>query len=220
LGCLCTFQKNHPIGEKSAHLVTLRGLFLRRCDTCKQGCQMVCFQTKNPNLGKFWRALDWKMFTYFISIWNISWRFGIFYDHLAHFVFIWCIVSGLGIMYQGKSGNPACKEVPARKWRRLFSEHFVARVSAVPFRIVQKLGHGTVTWDRCCDSLNIFAEKFGDQIGVFLFKTKLNYVCKKLIITLVFEKNNNFFDDNCNHNIKTNMATLALTSFVEINVPM
>jgi hypothetical protein len=87
-------------------------------------------------------------------------------------------------------------------------------------RIVQKLGHGTVTWDRCYDSLNIFAEKFGDQIGVFLFKTKLNYVCKKLIITLVFEKNNNFFDDNCNHNIKTNMATLALTSFVEINVPM
>jgi hypothetical protein len=22
---------------------------------CVQGCQMVCFQTKNPNLGKFWR---------------------------------------------------------------------------------------------------------------------------------------------------------------------
>jgi hypothetical protein len=21
-----------------------------------QGCQMVSFQTKNPNLGKFWRA--------------------------------------------------------------------------------------------------------------------------------------------------------------------
>jgi hypothetical protein len=26
-----------------------------------QGCQMVCFRTKNPNLGKFWRALEWKM---------------------------------------------------------------------------------------------------------------------------------------------------------------
>jgi hypothetical protein len=25
------------------------------------GCQMVCFQTKNPNLGKFWRALEWIM---------------------------------------------------------------------------------------------------------------------------------------------------------------
>jgi hypothetical protein len=23
----------------------------------EQGCQMVCFQTKNPNLGKFWRIL-------------------------------------------------------------------------------------------------------------------------------------------------------------------
>jgi hypothetical protein len=27
-----------------------------------QGCQMVYFQTKNPNLGKFLRALDWNIF--------------------------------------------------------------------------------------------------------------------------------------------------------------
>jgi hypothetical protein len=27
-----------------------------------QGCQMVYFQTKNANLGKFWRALQWKMY--------------------------------------------------------------------------------------------------------------------------------------------------------------
>jgi hypothetical protein len=56
------------------HLVTLferiRGSFKRRRGTYHigfdwnklaavvQGCQMVCFQTKNPNLGKFWRALD------------------------------------------------------------------------------------------------------------------------------------------------------------------
>jgi hypothetical protein len=26
-----------------------------------QDCQMVYFKTKNRNLGKFWRALDWKM---------------------------------------------------------------------------------------------------------------------------------------------------------------
>jgi hypothetical protein len=32
-----------------------------------QGCQMVYFQTKNPNLGKFLRALDWKMFIYFLD---------------------------------------------------------------------------------------------------------------------------------------------------------
>jgi hypothetical protein len=36
-----------------------------------QGCQMVCFQAKNPNLGKFWRALEWKMLVYFTVIWNI-----------------------------------------------------------------------------------------------------------------------------------------------------
>jgi hypothetical protein len=33
-----------------------------------QGCQMVSFQTKNPNLGKFWRTLDWKMLIYFMAI--------------------------------------------------------------------------------------------------------------------------------------------------------
>jgi hypothetical protein len=68
---------------------------------------MVCFQTKNLNLGKFWRALDWNMFKYFLAILNILWRFGIFYDHLVRFVVIWYIFSGFGIMYQEKSGNPA-----------------------------------------------------------------------------------------------------------------
>jgi hypothetical protein len=29
--------------------------------TLEQGCQMVSFQTKNPNLGGFWRTLKWKM---------------------------------------------------------------------------------------------------------------------------------------------------------------
>jgi hypothetical protein len=63
----------------------------------EQGCQMVSFQTKNPFLGKFWRSLDWKMFIYFMTIWNMLGTFGIFYDHLVHlcsfgtFVFIWYI---------------------------------------------------------------------------------------------------------------------------------
>jgi hypothetical protein len=58
-----------------------------------QGCQMVSFQTKNTNLGKFWRALDWKTLIYFMAIWNILQTFGILYDHLIHFVFIWYIFS-------------------------------------------------------------------------------------------------------------------------------
>jgi hypothetical protein len=51
--------------------------------TLYQGCQMVCFQTKNPNLGKFCRALECKMLVYFMVIWNILGLFGIFYGHLV-----------------------------------------------------------------------------------------------------------------------------------------
>jgi hypothetical protein len=68
---------------------------------------MVSFQTKNPKLGKLWRASEGKMLIYFMAIWNILHTFGIFYDQLVHFGFIWYIFSGLGNIYQEKSGNPA-----------------------------------------------------------------------------------------------------------------
>jgi hypothetical protein len=71
-----------------------------------QGCQMVFFHTKNPNLDKFRRVLDWKLLIYLMAILNILQTFGIFYDHLVQFVFIWYIFSGFGIMYQEKYGNP------------------------------------------------------------------------------------------------------------------
>jgi hypothetical protein len=63
---------------------------------------MVYFQTKNPNLGKFFRYLDRKILIRFMSIWNIWLIFWIFYDHFVHF-------SGFGFMYQEKSGNPYTK---------------------------------------------------------------------------------------------------------------
>jgi hypothetical protein len=45
---------------------------------------MVCFQTKNPNLGKFWRALERKMFVYvFMTKYNILQPFGIIYGRLV-----------------------------------------------------------------------------------------------------------------------------------------
>jgi hypothetical protein len=67
---------------------------------------MVSFQTKNPHLGTFWRALDWEMLIYFMAIWNILPTFGIFYAHLVYFVFIWYFFNGFGIMLPKKSGNP------------------------------------------------------------------------------------------------------------------
>jgi hypothetical protein len=56
---------------------------------------MVCFQTKNPNLGKIWRVLEWKMFIYFMANWNILLIFGIFNEHLHNFMLIWHIFPGL-----------------------------------------------------------------------------------------------------------------------------
>jgi hypothetical protein len=56
---------------------------------------MVYFQTKNTNLGKFWRAFDWKILIYFMAIWYILLIFGIFYDHLVLFVSIWYIFAVL-----------------------------------------------------------------------------------------------------------------------------
>jgi hypothetical protein len=49
---------------------------------------MVYFQTKNPNLGKFWRALDRKILIYFIAICYILRTFAIFCDQWVHFAFI------------------------------------------------------------------------------------------------------------------------------------
>jgi hypothetical protein len=54
-----------------------------------------------------------------MAIWTIVWTFGIFYDHLVHFLFIWCIFSGFGVVHREKSGNPG-----------LELHFFSARVSA------------------------------------------------------------------------------------------
>jgi hypothetical protein len=81
-------ENNHPMGENSPTLVTLVSVHISKTDPgandpvlsfdatlalgarspghnidtlytpFEQGCQMVYFQTKNPNLGKFWSALE------------------------------------------------------------------------------------------------------------------------------------------------------------------
>jgi hypothetical protein len=66
---------------------------------------MVCFQTKNSNLGKFWRVLQWKILEYFMIIWSILQLLEIFYGHLVYFVVIWYIFPRFDILYQEKSGN-------------------------------------------------------------------------------------------------------------------
>jgi hypothetical protein len=45
---------------------------------------MVYFQNKNPNLGKFWMALEWKMLVYCTDAQLVHlWPFVIFYGDLV-----------------------------------------------------------------------------------------------------------------------------------------
>jgi hypothetical protein len=74
--------------------------------TSKLGCQMVCFQTRNPNLGKFWRALEWMILVYFMSIFG---PFGICCGHFVKFYGYLVYFSRLGMLYQEKYANPASK---------------------------------------------------------------------------------------------------------------
>jgi hypothetical protein len=68
---------------------------------------MVFFETKNPNSGKFLKALKWKRLVYFMAIWNILQPFGIFLWPFGNLVGIWYIFPRFGILnHDKKSGNP------------------------------------------------------------------------------------------------------------------
>jgi hypothetical protein len=58
-----------------------------------QSCQMVYLHTKNPNLGKFWRALDWKIFIY------VLWPFAVFCGHLRYCMTNWFILCSFGTFF-------------------------------------------------------------------------------------------------------------------------
>jgi hypothetical protein len=61
-----------------------------------QGCQMEYSQTKTPNLGTFWRALDLKSSVNSLAIWNIFRPFGTRYGHWV----IWYNSTRFGILCQ------------------------------------------------------------------------------------------------------------------------
>jgi hypothetical protein len=66
---------------------------------------MVCFQTKNTNLGKFWRVLLWKNLGIFYDhLVNLR-PFEIFYGHLVYFMVAWYIFPRFGILDQEKFSN-------------------------------------------------------------------------------------------------------------------
>jgi hypothetical protein len=54
---------------------------------------------------------------------NIALTSGKCYDHLVHFVLIWCIFSGFGITYKEKSGKPAIGNRISRAYLELLFEN-------------------------------------------------------------------------------------------------
>jgi H+/Cl- antiporter ClcA len=94
----CQYSEENLQNYSSTNVVVMPAT-LATCCTCSavlsvtQGCQMVCFQTKDSNLVKFSRALDWKNG-------YILWPFGIFYGHLGYFVFSWYILCSFGTFFR------------------------------------------------------------------------------------------------------------------------
>jgi hypothetical protein len=90
------FSQNHLVTLYKSRFLLL-GIFRQPFLTymrqiTHQDCQMVYFQTKNHDLGKFW-----KMLVYFTV--------GIFYGHLVYFMAIRLYFSRFGMLHQEKSGN-------------------------------------------------------------------------------------------------------------------
>jgi hypothetical protein len=83
----------------------------------KAGLPDGFFSNQIPNVGKFWRALVWKMLIYFMAFWNILQTFWMFYDHLVHFVSTGYIFSGFGILCQEKIWQPWLKALFTRVGR-------------------------------------------------------------------------------------------------------
>jgi hypothetical protein len=79
------------------------------CTYIGQGCQKAYFQTKNPDLGEFWRVLQWNVLVYYRAVWSILLILHSilgYYGYLVYFMAIWYICPVFGKLYQEKSGSP------------------------------------------------------------------------------------------------------------------
>jgi hypothetical protein len=94
----------------------------------EQGCQMVYFQTKNPNLGKFWRLMQWNMLVYFMSIWYILRQIGRFLWPMGRF-------SGI-LVYFFRFGNVVARKIWQSRFRSHSIKHFGVAIAIIYFSTV------------------------------------------------------------------------------------
>jgi hypothetical protein len=77
-------------------------------------------------------------------------------------------------------------------------------------------GKSKLTWDRCYDFKMIFANFLAKKLA-FLTQS-IGKLCKILIITSVFDKNANFFAENCRKSQKIVIITSTPVTFKNLNV--
>jgi hypothetical protein len=117
-----------------------------------QGCQMVYFRTKNPNLGKFLGPWNWKGFYTLWAFRNILRTCGIFFGHFNNLEAIGYIFLLFGLLCQEKSGNPGVGPVKRSVDFKLFKCHGIQESALLFFAYLAQISH-PMTWssesDRC-----------------------------------------------------------------------
>jgi hypothetical protein len=115
---------------------------------------MVCFRTKNPNLGKCWKVLQWKMLVYFMDTWSILRSFVIFYGFGIGSLWKFGNFSRFGILYEEKSGNPGCHTYPVKNKLPSFvtslhvcTSQFGGSNTTARRKYVGEKIHGNCYWD-------------------------------------------------------------------------
>jgi hypothetical protein len=157
---------------------------------------MAYFQSKNPDLSKFWRVLERKILVNYIGL-HILRLFDIYFCNLVHFRVIWYIFPRVGMLYQEKSGNPwfhvrvsphtltryhlLPKTLKCKGWRLMLSV-FLSYFNRIKGCMLQ----GSMLWSGSCRILQLFSNFRADQF-FYYFESKSpffdNYVCK--IVTMV-----------------------------------
>jgi hypothetical protein len=79
---------------------------------------------------------------------------------------------------------------------KICTDEYIMTMTVIPSNVLSE------SWDRCYDFLRYFRRKIQPKKNWrFWFKNKAK-LCKIVIITLVFEKNANFFAENCRQSPK------------------
>jgi hypothetical protein len=102
----CTFFQRCRCNSRSQDWLDrfLNTVFVRFL-MCTRVARWFIFKPKIPISGKFWMVLKWKVLVYFMALRFVLRPFGIFFDHLVYFGFVWYIFSRFGILCEEKSGN-------------------------------------------------------------------------------------------------------------------